>query len=320
VSLERPLALVALVVLPLLAALWVAHERRRRRSAAAFSSLALLPNLIDVRPGRLRLVPPALFLLALTALIVGFARPHANVAVRRHEATVVLAIDVSRSMQATDVRPTRLAAAQRAASAFLDTVPDTYSVAVVGFASRAFVAVPPTRDRALARQAIASLAPGEGTALGDAIVVAARLGERQRAADGTVPPESVLLISDGTRDGGRTAPRAAAQRARSLDVPVSTVLVGTANGVIQRQLVGGYTEQIRVPPSPGALQLIARTTGGTFFRARTGDALASVYKHLGTRLGHTTENRELTDLFAGGALALLLAGGGLSAFRFRRVP
>lgn len=319
-SFENPAALAALAAIPVLAALWVAWDRRRRARASAFTSLALLPNLVDRAPGRLRLVPPALFLLALTALVVGFARPHAKVTVPRHEATVVLAIDVSRSMQARDVAPTRMIAAKRAALAFLDRIPDTYSVAVVGIGSRAYVAVPPTRDRLLVQQALANLTPGEGTALGDAVAISAQLGERQRSVDGVVPPESVLLLSDGAPDGGRTPVAKAITQAKALHVPVSTVLLGTNNGVVTRRLTGGYTAQIRVPPSPGTLQQIARGTGGEFLRARSARSLDAVYKHLATRIGHRTESREVTDLFSVGALVLLLAGGVFSLLRFRRVP
>jgi Ca-activated chloride channel family protein len=318
VSFGHPLALAALVLVPVLAWLWLVLDRRRRRSASAFTNLALLPNLVERSPGRLRVVPPVLFLVALTVLVVGFARPHAHVTVPRHEATVVLAMDVSRSMQANDVAPTRMLAAERAASAFLDEVPATYSVAVVGFGSRAYVAVPPTTDRGIVRQALADLTPGEGTAIGDAVVVAARLGRAQKRADGVVPPESVLLLSDGAPDGGRTATQAAVRQAKALHVPVSTVLIGTPAGVVQEKLTGGYTAQVRVPPSPGTLQLIAQGTGGEFFAARTPKALAAVYRHLATRIGHKTENREVTDLFAAGALVLLLAGGAISVLLFRR--
>jgi Ca-activated chloride channel family protein len=145
-----------------------------------------------------------------------------------------------------------------------------------------------------------------------------RLGTKQRRSDGTVPPTSVLLISDGTRDGGQTAPLAAARRARLNNIPISTVLVGTPNGIVTNKLVGGYQEQIRVPPSPGTLAAIAKTSGGEFFRARTSTALTKVYKKLATRIGHKTQDRQITDLFGGGAIVLLLAGGGLSALWFRR--
>jgi Ca-activated chloride channel family protein len=318
VSFGRPLALIALVVVPALVVLWRVQEHRRSAQAAAFSTPALLANLVSGRPGLRRTIPLGILLLALVALIVGTARPHANISVPRKEATVVLAIDVSRSMTAQDVQPTRLDAARNAAQAFLARVPKEYSIAVVGFGTRAFVALPPTTDRVLAHDALASLAPSEGTAIGDAIALSVKLGTRQRTGDGVVPPTSVLVISDGTRDGGQTAPLTAARQARAAHIPVSTVLVGTPNGIVTDKLVGGYTEQIRVPPSPGTLQQVAQASGGQFFRARTTAALTSVYKKLATRIGHRTQNRQITDLFAGGAIVLLLAGGGLSALWFRR--
>jgi Ca-activated chloride channel family protein len=318
VSFARPLALIALIVVPALVVLWRMQERRRTQQAAVFSSPALLPNLVSGRPGLRRTLPLALLLLALVALIFGTARPHASISVPRKEATVVLAIDVSRSMTAQDVKPTRLDAARAAADAFLAKVPAEYSVAVIGFGTRAFVALPPTTDRVLAHDALASLAPSEGTAIGDAIALATKLGTRRRTSDGAVPPTSVLVISDGTRDGGQTAPLAAARKAGAAHIPVSTVLVGTAAGIVTNKLVGGYTEQIRVPPSPGTLQQVAKVSGGQFFRARTSAALTSVYKKLATRIGHRTQNRQITDLFAGGGIVLLLLGGGLSALWFRR--
>jgi Ca-activated chloride channel family protein len=319
VRFAQPFALVALLAVPLLFALWLANERRRHASSARFSSLALLPNLVPRRPGRLRYVPLALLLLALTAMIVGAARPHTHLSIPRKEATVVLAIDISRSMTAKDVRPSRLDAARIAGDAFLAKVPSTYSVALVAFGSRAFVAVPPTTDHALVRTGLAGLTSGEGTALGDAIMLAAQMGQRQKAREGVVPPTTVLLISDGARQGGRTPPLTAAKRAKALGVTVSTVLVGTPSGIVTTQLVGGYQEQIRVPPSPGTLQAVARTTGGEFFRARTSTALNRVYEHLATRVGHRVVDREITDLFAGGSIVVLLVSGALSMLWFRRV-
>jgi Ca-activated chloride channel family protein len=319
VTFSQPLVLVALIAVPALLALWFVNERRRHASSARFASLALLPNLVPRRPGRLRYIPLALLLLALTALIVGAARPHANISIPRKEATVVLAIDVSRSMTAKDVAPSRLDAARSAGNAFLAKVPSTYNVALVAFGSRAFLAVPPTTDRALVRSGLASLTSGEGTALGDAVLLAARVGQRQKAKEGVVPPTTVLLISDGAREGGRTPPITAAKHAKALGVTVSTVLVGTPNGVVTAPLVGGYQEQIRVPPSPGTLQAVARVTGGEFFRVRTSAALNRVYERLATRVGHRTVNREITDLFAGGSIVVLLAAGALSMLWFRRI-
>jgi Ca-activated chloride channel homolog len=317
---QSPLALLGLVVVPLLVAAYVRHERGRGSYVARFANLALLPNLVDRAPGWRRHLPVAILLVALAAMVVGVARPHATVSVPREEATVVLAIDVSRSMAAKDVEPSRLGAARAAANAFLRKVPEKFRVGVVSFASRAVVAVPPTADRSLVRGALAALRPGEGTALGDAIALSAQLAQRERRADGTRPPTAVLLISDGTAMGGRTTPQASSQRARSLRIPVYTVVLGTQNGTVEQTLTGGFRQIVQVPPSPDTLRQVAQTTGGLFFTARNDARLRDVYERLGSRIGHRRESREMTDVLAGGSAALLLAGGALSALWFRRVP
>ncbi len=318
-SFTAPMTLLWLLAIPALVWLVGMREYRRRRYASRWTSPALLPNQIERPPGRRRYLPIAILLAALVALIVGVARPHATVTVKREEATVMLAVDTSRSMGATDISPSRLAAAQNAAYRLVELVPKKFRVGIVTFSSRAQLALAPTQDRDLARTAIASLKPEEGTAIGDAIVLAARLGQKQRTNDGIVPPTSVLLISDGARDGGKTTPLAAARTARTLHVPVYTTVVGTPVGVVHVPLPGGYTETIQVPPSPQTLQLIARTSGGQSFRAATDTQLREVFQHLASRLGHKTESREITDLFAGGAALLLLVGSGLSVLWFRSV-
>lgn len=319
-SFEWPLALLALLLVPLLLAAYVVHERRRAAVAARLTTPALLSNLIDRAPGRLRHVPLAVLLVALVAMVLGVARPHATVSVPREDATIVLAVDVSLSMTATDVKPSRLAAARAAAKAFLRKVPGKFRVGVVAFASRAIAALPPTTDRTLAARALESLRSGDGTALGDAVALAAELGRRQHAPDGTVPPTAVLLISDGARMGGATSPQAAARRARALHVPVYTVLVGTEAGVVEVPLTGGFRQIIHVPPRADTLEQLARTTHGDFFTARDDERLREVYEQLGQRLGHKKESREISDFFAGGSAALLLVGGALSGLWFRRVP
>ena len=316
---SSPWSLLWLLAVPALVVLYAVHQRRRARYAERWASPSLVPNLVDRFPGRRRYIPIVILFVALAALIVGVARPHATVSVPREEATVMLAIDTSRSMGATDVNPSRLAAAQNAANRLVDIVPKKFRIGVVSFSSRAQLALAPTTDRTLVRAAIGTLRPREGTAIGDAVLLSARLGQRQRASDGSTPPTTVLLISDGARDGGRTAPHVAAQRARAMHVPVYTVLVGTPNGVVQHQLPGGYREVIRVPPSPETLQLLANTTGAQFFRVATDKELRTVYENLGSRLGHKRQSREITDLFAGGGALLLLIGACLSAFWFRRV-
>jgi Ca-activated chloride channel family protein len=317
---EWPVALLALGLVPLLLVLYVLWERRRTAAAAGFAAPALLPSVIDRAPGMRRHVPLVLLLLGFTAVVLGVARPHATVSVKREEATVVLAVDVSRSMKAEDVSPTRLDAARNAAKAFLGEVPEKFRVGVVSFATRAVVGVPPTENRDLVDEALDALTPGEGTAIGDAVALSTRVGQRRQARGEPPPPRAILLISDGARNGGRTDPLAAARRAKQLEVPVYTVLVGTPDGVVEETLTGGFRQIIRVPPKPETLQQIAEASGGEFFAAADAEKLKRVYEELGSRLGKRKEPREVGDYFAGGAAAFLLAGGVLSALWFRRVP
>jgi Ca-activated chloride channel family protein len=305
---------------PALIGIYALVERRRARLAAQFSNRMLLPNLIDRSPGRRRPLPLAILLVGLAALVVGVARPHATITVKREEATVVLAIDTSRSMLANDVAPTRLQAARTAATAFLARVPRKFRVGIVSIGTRATVALPPTTDRDLAAAAIADLRSGEGTALGDAVLLATRMARTERASDGSVPPTAILLISDGANEGGTTTPVTAAQKARTTHIPVATVLVGTPDGQVERTLTGGYREIIRVPANPDTLRQIAKTTGGQFFTATTDSGLREVYERLASRLGHRSESREITDVFGGASAALLLVGGAFSALWFRRIP
>jgi Ca-activated chloride channel homolog len=320
VTFEWPLALVGLVVVPLLLLFYVLRERRRTDYATRFTSPGLLPNLVDASPRWRRHLPLAVLLVALTAMLVGIARPHAMVKVKREEATAILVIDTSLSMSSDDVKPTRLEAARREARGFLDALPSKYRVAIIGFAGRAYVALPPTDDRDLAVTALRSLHPAQGTSLGDAVALATRIAGRQRASDGSRPPAAILVISDGAQFSGRTSPQAAALKARQAHIPVYSVLIGTQDGVITVPLPGGFSEQMRVPPSPQTLRAVSQVTGGRFYVAPTAAQLRQVYTHLGSRLGSRSESREVTDLFAGGSGALLLLGGGLSALWFRRVP
>jgi Ca-activated chloride channel family protein len=320
VSFEWPFVLVALLVLPLLAAWYVRAQRQREERAAAFASPTLLPNLVPDAPGARRHVPFALFLVALALLLVGAARPHADVTVRREEATVVLAVDTSRSMAARDVRPTRLDAARGAAERFLERVPPRYRVGVVSFGSRATPALPPTTDRELARASLRALRPGLGTVLGDGVALAVRMGRRPRDEEGRSPPAAVLLVSDGANEGGRVSPAAAARRARARRVPIYTVVVGTPRGVVRRTVQGGFVETVRVPARPDTLRVLAETTRGRFFTVRTDDGLREVYERLGSQLGRRTTSREITDLFAAASAALLVAGGALSAVWLQRMP
>ena len=317
-SFDWPIALAGLALLPILVALYLDRDRRRVASQSAFGNPDLIPNVVDRSPGRLRYLPPLTLLVALVFLIVGVARPHATVRVPREEATIILAIDVSRSMKAKDVQPTRLDAARVAAKTFLDQVPEKFRVGVVSFATRAAVGVAPTEDRKLVTSALDTLKPGEGTAIGDAVALSLVVGQPKEpgAVD---PPRAVVLISDGAQDGGRIAPADAAARAKRRGVPIYTVLVGTQEGVVEETVTGGYRQIIRVPPNPETLQQVAKESGGEFFAAPDADGLQKVYEELGSRLGTKKQDREITDLFAALAAGLLLIGGVTSAFVLRGV-
>ena len=318
-SFTWPLVLISLAAVPVLVALYIDRDRRRVASQAEFGNPDLLPNVVDREPGRLRYLPPLIMLVALVFLIVGVARPHATVSIPREEATIVLAIDVSRSMKATDVEPTRLDAARTAAKTFLDEVPEKFRVGVVSFATRAAVGVAPTEDRELVVTALDTLTPGEGTAIGDAVALSLRVGQPQEEG-AEVPPRAVVLLSDGARDGGQVEPAEAAQQAKQRGVPVYTVLVGTPDGVVEEQLTGGFRRIIRVPPNPETLEQVAVTSGGAFFQASDAEGLSRVYEELGSRLGTREQDREITDVFAAIAGALILVAATISALLFRRVP
>jgi Ca-activated chloride channel family protein len=321
-SFGSPWLLVALLAVPATAAAYLLHERRRLERAAVWGSPALLPNLVPRDPGVRRHVPFALLLLAVALLLVALARPRATFSATRQEAAVVLAIDTSRSMQAKDVKPTRIAAARVAAEAFLKELPSKVKVGVVGFSEQPAVLVPATSRRDLVTAAFARLRGGEGTDIASAItrsVAVARAAFPGKAEQGQRPPAAVLLLSDGAQTQGQTTPAAAARAARAKGVPVYTVSLGTPMGVVERKLQGGFIERVRVPPDPEALQGVAQASGGRFFQARDAQTLKRVYQDLGTRLGHRRETREMSVAAAGIGGLLALAAAGLSALWFRRL-
>ena len=318
-----PLALAGLIAIPILAGLYVLAARRRRRGAERFANPALVPNLVAASPGWRRHVAPILALGALALLVVGVARPHVVRDVTRDEATIVLAIDTSRSMAATDVQPTRFAAAKQAALAFLDEVPDNYNVGIVSFSTSADPVLPPTTDREAARTALSELRLGSGTAIGAAITRSVDLALDRKDAQakpqaGERSPAAVLLLSDGAQTAGDIRPGPAAQRARRLGVPVSTVALGTGNAVVEVPRPGGLKERVVVAPDVQTLRGIARTTGGSFSEAPSAARLQSVYRELGTRLARDRKRVEVTSAFAAGGAVLLLVGSTLSSLWFRR--
>jgi len=321
-----PELLWALLLVPALALGYLALARRRTRYAIRFTNVDLLANVVAESPRWRRWVPPVLFLAALATLLFATARPELVTKVPRNQASVVLAMDVSSSMRATDVEPTRLEAAEKAAGRFLEQVPETFQVGLITFSSEAQVAVPPTDDHPLLRQSLSGLEADGGTAIGDAVALATELrkerliGDRQEVDEDGEPPLVVLLLSDGAPSEDTLDPVEAANRAKVAGVPVYTIALGTDGGTIEVTNAFGIPETIDVPPDRETLEEIARITGGATFSAPTPQALEAVYDRLGASIGYEEEKREVTAWFAAGGLVLLVLAGSLSALWFNRLP
>ena len=332
-SFDRPLLLLALLAVPAAIGLYVLAQRRRMRYALTFTNLELLAAVAAGRPWR-RYVPPALFLLALTALCIAVARPHRTTMVASERATVILVVDVSGSMQAADVKPTRLAAAQAAVRTFLDRVPKRLRVGLIAFAGEPQVAAPPTSDHDLVRTSLDDLGffPGYGgTAIGDALAAAVQLGVQSTSGAQTIAETtpktrdlvSILFLSDGHQTRGALQPLEGAQRAKDAGIRVYTVALGTPHGTLTRDFggpFGGGPRTIRVPPDPATLRAVAETTRGQFFNARSAEAVQSAYSKLGSSLGRVSGRTEITYAFLGAAALLLVAAGVLSALWSPRLP
>ena len=316
-SFAAPTFLWLLLLVPAAIAAYVLTQRRRVRYAARFTNLDLLANVVDASPGRRRHFPAVFALAALAALLLALARPQMTVAVARDEATVVLALDTSGSMLATDVSPSRLDAAQAAATRFLDGLPRRVRVGVVSFASGANVLVPPTddRNRADVRSALNGLEAVGGTAIGEAIVRSTELapddnGERTFA---------ILLLSDGENSVG-IDPASATDRAQEAGIPIYTVALGTDDGVVEVPDDAGNLHRVEVPPDRETLRQIADDTGGEYFEALTDSDLADVYDEIGSQVAYEDDEREVTAAFAGVGAVLLSIGAALSLLWFGRIP
>jgi Ca-activated chloride channel family protein len=343
-----PILLAGLLLVPAALVVYRTVQRRRSRYAVRFTNIALLENLVPRTPAWRRHVPPALYLVAMAALVVALARPSMAVAVPREEATVILTMDVSGSMMATDVSPSRLDAAKAAATEFVDGLPGGVKVGLVAFSTAPRVLVPPTTDRAAIHQGIDDLQAGGGTALGDAIVTsleAAGLDPSSAAANPNAAPTpssepsssaapspspsagtterpviATVLLSDGANSTGDLEPLPAAEQAAALGVPIYTIALGTSDGVVTVPDDLGALHTVNVPPDTETLAAIAETTGGRAFEAPTAADLAQIYDSLGSRIGYTTEEREVTRWFAAAGLLLVVAGAGLAAHWFNRFP
>ena len=310
-SFQQPLLLLALIAVPAAVAFYLAAERRRRRREHAFASPATAASVLPRRPGWRRHVPPALGLIALAGLLAALARPQVSVAVPAEQASLVLAMDHSGSMQATDVKPSRLAATVAAGERFLEEVPDAVRVGAVVFDHRAEAVQGPTRDREELRRALREkMRASGGTATGDALATSLAMLRARQAQDGRRPPAAVVLLSDGKSTHGRD-PLPVADEAKAMGVPVYTVALATASGTLP--------DGERVPPDTEALREIAERSGGRAFTAEQAGALREVYERLGSQVATERQDHEVTSAFAGGALVLLAGGSGLSLLWFRRL-
>jgi Ca-activated chloride channel homolog len=310
--------LLGLLVVPLLAAVYLRNQRGRRRAAEAFAAPRMTPSVAPTRPGWRRHAPLLALALALVVLIVAAARPQRTEAVPVEQASIMLMTDVSGSMNATDVAPTRLAAALAAAERFLASVPRQVNVGVMEFNQLPSVLQSPTRDRTAARAALERMKVHGTTATGDAIAAATQILTRAPAGGGRRPPAAIVLLSDGKSTRG-SDPVAAARAAGRAHIRVYTVALGTASGTIRVARPGGGFEVRPVPPDPQSLAQVAQASGGQAFTAADAARLKQVYERLGSQLGRKDVKRELTAGFAGGGLALLLLGSALSLRWFGRV-
>jgi Ca-activated chloride channel family protein len=342
-SFASPELLLGLLLVPIALIGYLFVQRRRSRYAVRFTNVDLLSNLVPRSPGWRRHLPPVLYLAAISALAIGLARPSMVLAVPREEATIMLTMDVSRSMRATDVDPNRLTAAQQAATDFVDRLPEQFRIGLVAFSTEARLVVEPTTDRAEIREALASLRADGGTAMGDAIDLALDASgavpeatptpeasaepEPSAEPDPSASPEAdavpvvaEVVLSDGANSTGTLEPIEAAQRAAELGVPIYTIALGTNEGTVDVPNPLGMLESMPVPPDPETLATIAEMTGGRFFEAPTAEELTAIYESLGSKVGYVEEEQEVTQLFAAAGLLFVLVGGALAAHWFNRFP
>jgi Ca-activated chloride channel family protein len=332
-SFEAPVYLAVLAVLPFAAVAYWLLQRRPPKFAVRYTNLEVLASVAAERRAWRRHVPAALLFLSLAALGVAFARPTVTVKKPNERASVVLVVDVSGSMRATDVKPTRLAAAKRAMRSFLARAPDSLRVGVVSFSDEPQVVVSPTVDRKLLAQGIDILGPGFGTAIGDALARAVDLartatgetGETKEAPARAVRDDkgrslaSILLLSDGSQTRGLLSPGQGAERAQIAGIPVFTVALGTDAGTI---VAGppGQQQVIPVPPDRETLAAIAEYTGAESFDAESADALEKVYSGLGSRVGRVERPSEVTAMFVAAGALLLAGAAGISLLGAPRLP
>lgn len=304
-----------LLLVVALIAVYVAVQYTRRRYVVQFTNLSLLETVAPRRPGWRRHVSAVLFCLTCAVLVLAVARPAMEVEVPRERATVVIAVDVSLSMVADDVAPSRMEAAQEAAQEFVGGLPDRFNVGLVAFSGVATVVSSPTQDHQAVIDTIGNLELGPGTAIGEAVFTSLESVESFDEAAGTdPPPAAIVLLSDGENNSGRPVSYAARAAVES-EVPVSTIAFGTGASFIE---IDGMLQEVNIDTA--TLNSLAEETGGHFYAAESEVELSEVYRDIGSSLGMQTEHREVVDRFVAAALVLAMLTAASSMRWFARLP
>jgi Ca-activated chloride channel family protein len=303
---QAPWWLLALLAVAAVVALYVVLQLRRARYAARFTNVALLGSLVPRRAGWRRHTAFGLVSLGLAALVASLAVPSTEVRVPRERATVIMAVDVSLSMRATDIEPDRFSAMQTAAKEFVRVLPARINLGLVSFAGSATTVVSPTTERDSVTTAIDNLQLAESTAIGDAIFTSlTAIQNFQSSLDASpedLPPARIVLLSDGYSTVGREATQAV-DAANGVQVPVSTIAFGTDYGTLN--LDG---ETVPVPVDRATLEQIANDTGGSYSEAASAAELEQVYEDLGSQIGYTTEPQDISPWFVRGGLLFAFLG------------
>jgi len=305
-SFASPSWLLALLLVPAGLVAYVLARRRASRFVIRFPAVSTVREAVGAGPSWERHVPAVLALAAVALLAMALARPRVTHLVPTGEASVMLVTDHSGSMAATDVAPTRLAAAVAAANTFIDQLPSSVRVGAIGFGNSPDSVQQPSTNHAAARSLEDGLAAGGGTDTGDALELALQLLDAGKPKHA---PAAIVLLSDGAANLGPD-PATVAQQAARDHVPIDTVALGTPNGVLNSP--DPFQPATPVPPDPQLMAQIAQNSGGRAFNAQSADELSSIYKKLGSQLGTVSRKKEITAIFAAGAVVLLIGAAATS--------
>ncbi|KOX15470.1 VWA domain-containing protein [Nocardiopsis sp. NRRL B-16309] len=311
----EPTRLWWLLLLIVLVVAYVFAQRQRREYTVRFTNLELLDQVAPHRPDLRRHVPAALFTLTLGILITAMAVPAMPVEAPRERATIIVAVDVSLSMAATDIEPDRLEAAKESAQGFVDTLPDRFNVGLVAFSSTATVVSSPTQDHQAVIGSIENLRLGPGTAIGEGVFAsleAIRTFDEDSEED--PPPSAIVLLSDGENTSGREISQAASAAGEE-EVPVSTIAFGSGAAMIE---IDGY--QVPADIDKDALRGLAQDTEGHFYEAENETELTEVYEDIGSSLGTEFVHEEIVTRFVLVAIVLSMATAVTSLLWFQRLP